>query len=107
MPGVPTVRELTAKIKDEHRALSAGAGLALALLVGLLLAQAVRDGRGRGLVDDAEHIQTGDLAGVLCRVTLGVVEVCGDRNHGVLDLLNGAPQKDARKSGDVSSLPNK
>ena len=41
----------------------------------LLLVEAVGERRGGGLVDDAEHVQAGDLAGVLGRVPLAVVEV--------------------------------
>ena len=43
-----------------------------------LLVQAVGKRRRRRLVDDPEHFQTGDLAGVLGRLTLTVVEVGRD-----------------------------
>ena len=46
-------------------------------LVGLLL-EAVGEGRGGGLVDDAEHLDAGNLTGILGRLALGVVEVGGD-----------------------------
>jgi len=46
-------------------------------LVGLLL-EAVRQGRGGGLVDDAEHLDARNLTGILGRLALGVVEVGGD-----------------------------
>ena len=46
------------------------------LLVGLLI-HAVGQRRGGGLVDDALDVQTGDLAGVLGGLTLGVGEVGG------------------------------
>src|SRR6185437_12491840 len=42
--------------------------------------------RGR-FVDDAQHFQAGDLAGVLGRLTLGVVEVRGNGDHRLGDRL--------------------
>jgi hypothetical protein len=58
-------------------------GQALTLL-GVLLAETVRE-RGRGgLVDDTEHIKTGDGTGILGRLTLGVVEVTVSLKNGKL-----------------------
>ena len=50
-----------------------------------LFIEAVGERRGRGLVDDAQHVEAGNLAGVLRRLTLRVVEVRGDRDHGFRD----------------------
>ena len=53
----------------------------------LRLVEAVGE-RGRGrLVDDAQHFEAGDLAGVLGRLALGVVEVSGNGDDRLLDLL--------------------
>ena len=53
----------------------------------LLLVQAVgQRGRG-GLVHDALDVESGDLAGVLGRLALGVVEVGGNGDDGLGDLL--------------------
>ena len=55
----------------------------------VLLVQAVgQGGRGR-LVDDAQHFQARDLARVLGRLTLGVVEIGGNRDDRLRD---GFPQ---------------
>ena len=43
--------------------------------VPLLLVHAIRQRRRRRLVDDALHLQPGDLAGVLGGLTLGIVEI--------------------------------
>ena len=62
--------------------------------VTLGLVHAVGEGRSRGLIDDALDLQASDLARILGRLTLGVIEVSGDRNnslcHGLTEkLLSG------------------
>jgi hypothetical protein len=69
------VERAAAEVEDEDR------------LVGSLLVEAVCERcRGR-LVDDAEHVEAGDLAGVLRRLALRVVEVRGNGDDGVRDGL--------------------
>jgi hypothetical protein len=51
------------------------------------LVKTVGKGGSGGLVDDTEDVETGDLTGVLGGLTLGVVEVGGDSDNGVLDVL--------------------
>src|SRR5205085_3411594 len=53
----------------------------------LLLVETVGERRRGRLVDDAKHVQSGDLAGVLRRLPLRVVEVGRDGDNRVGDLL--------------------
>ena len=53
----------------------------------LFLVQTIGQRRGRRLVDDAHHFQTRDLTRVLGGLALGVIEVSGNRNYGLGDLL--------------------
>src|SRR5262249_34735720 len=53
----------------------------------VLLVETVGERGGRGLVDDALDLEAGDLAGVLGRLTLTVVEVGGHRDDGLRDRL--------------------
>ena len=68
------IERAAAEVEDQH-------GL-VALLV-----QPVGQRRGRGLVDDAQHIQPGDPAGILGGVALGVVEVRRNGDHRLRDPL--------------------
>ena len=52
------------------------------------LVQTVSQRSGRGLVDDAKHVEPGNAACVLGRLTLGVVEIGGNRDDRLFDLLS-------------------
>uniref|UniRef100_K3X9Q6 Uncharacterized protein n=1 Tax=Globisporangium ultimum (strain ATCC 200006 / CBS 805.95 / DAOM BR144) TaxID=431595 RepID=K3X9Q6_GLOUD len=65
----------TTKIEDEHVALTA------------LLVQTVRNSGGRRLVNDTEHVQTGNGTGILRSLTLRVVEVSWHGNDSVAHFL--------------------
>jgi len=54
----------------------------------LLFVQAVGQGRGRRLVDDAQNVQAGDLARVFGRLTLRIVKVSRNRDDGVVDFFS-------------------
>ena len=68
------VERAAAEVEDEDR------------LVGLLVEAVGQRGGGR-LVDDALDVEAGDLAGVLGRLALVVVEVRGDGDDGAVDGL--------------------
>ena len=67
------VERAAAEVEHEHR-----------LVLGFLV-EAVGEGRRRGLVDDPEHLETGDLTGLLGGRALVVVEVRRDRDDGLGD----------------------
>ena len=54
-------------------------------LLGRALVEAVGEGGRGGLVHDTKNFEAGDLSGFLSRGALRVVEVGGDRNHGLGD----------------------
>jgi NAD-dependent glutamate dehydrogenase len=64
------VERATAEVEDEHRLV-------------LLLVQAVGQRRGGRLIDDAQHLEAGDPASVLGCLPLRVIEVGGNRDHGL------------------------
>jgi hypothetical protein len=59
----------------------------VALLLGLTGTKTVGNGGGGRLVDDTEDVKAGNRTGVLGGLTLVVVEVGGDSDDGLLDLL--------------------
>ncbi len=59
----------------------------VALLVRLARAETVGDGSGSRLVDDTENVQASDGTGILGSLTLVVVEVGGDSDDSLLNLL--------------------
>src|SRR5260370_1094500 len=72
-PPTPFSRSAAAEVEGEDR------------VVGLSFVEPVGE-RGRGrLVDDPLHLEPGDLAGILGRLPLVVVEVGGDGDHGAVD----------------------
>ena len=54
-------------------------------LVAVVLVQAIGQSGCGGLVDDALHLQAGYLASLLGGLALGVVEVCGHGDDGLID----------------------
>ena len=71
------IESTTTEIEDEDVA-----GL------GVLLVETVRNSGGGGLVDDSLDVHTGDGTGILGGLTLGIVEVSGDGDDGVLAFLS-------------------
>ena len=91
-------------VQLEHRdVVGAAAEVEDGDLLVLLLVEAVGERRRRRLVDDAQHVEAGDLAGVLRRLALRVVEV---RGHGDDRLARpcgrGSPRRSASSSAGSS-----
>ena len=59
----------------------------VALLVGLVGTETVGDGGSGGLVDDTEDVEAGNGTSILGSLTLVVVEVGGDGDDSLLNLL--------------------
>mmetsp|Transcript_14595 Transcript_14595/g.29217 ORF Transcript_14595/g.29217 Transcript_14595/m.29217 type:complete len:108 (-) Transcript_14595:401-724(-) len=57
------------------------------LLTTALLFQTISNGSSSRLVDDTKHVETSDQTSVLGRLALRVVEVRGNGNNSVLDVL--------------------
>ncbi|KAI8429449.1 hypothetical protein MSG28_000089 [Choristoneura fumiferana] len=57
------------------------------VLLSVTFVESVGDGGGGGLVDDTHDVEPGDDSGVFGGLPLGVVEVSGDGNDGMGDLL--------------------
>ena len=53
----------------------------------LFLVEPVGQGRGRRLVDDAQHLKPGDLSSLLGRLSLAVVKISRYGNYGLGDLF--------------------
>ena len=53
---------------------------------GVLLVETVRNSGSGGLVDDSENLHAGDGTGILGGLSLGIVEVSGHSDNGVVDL---------------------
>ena len=67
------VERAAAEVEHQHGAL------------GIAALEPVRERRGRGLVDDPEHLEAGDLSRFLRRLALGVVEVRRDGDDRLRD----------------------
>ena len=51
-----------------------------------VLIETIRNGGGRGLIQEAQHVQASQLRGVFCRLALRVIKVCGHRDHRTIKL---------------------
>mmetsp|Transcript_22307 Transcript_22307/g.48484 ORF Transcript_22307/g.48484 Transcript_22307/m.48484 type:complete len:143 (+) Transcript_22307:1432-1860(+) len=67
------VKGSTTQIKDQN------------VFFAVLLVKSVRNGGGRGFVNDTFDFQACNSPGIFRGLPLGVVKVCGDGHNGVLD----------------------
>uniref|UniRef100_A0A6N2NFH5 Uncharacterized protein n=2 Tax=Salix viminalis TaxID=40686 RepID=A0A6N2NFH5_SALVM len=70
------VKSTTTQIKNQHILLPNTC---------CLLVKTISNGSSSGLVDNTHNIQPGNNSSVLCGLSLRVIEVSRDSNHGVLD----------------------
>ena len=70
------------------------------VLLASLLVHAVSDSGGGGLIDNSEHLKSGDGTGILGGQTLGVVEIGGHGDDSVLDLLGEVRLSDILHLGE-------
>ena len=79
--------ELVTDFKDRDVECSAAKVEDRNLLVPLFL-KTIRQRSSCWLINDPRNLQTGDLAGVFCGLSLSIVEVGRDRNDGFVDLVS-------------------
>uniref|UniRef100_A0A6N2NGT9 Uncharacterized protein n=1 Tax=Salix viminalis TaxID=40686 RepID=A0A6N2NGT9_SALVM len=73
------VKSTTTQIKNQHILLPNTC---------CLLVKTISNGSSSGLVDNTHNIQPGNNSSVLCGLSLRVIEVSRDSNHGVLDTIS-------------------
>ena len=66
----------------------------------VLFVEAISDGSGGRLVDDTEDLETSDSASILGSLSLGIVEVSGHGDDGMLDVLTEVVLSDLLHLGE-------